>query len=100
MPKEVCNKKHTPKTVKVEEPEDDPEDQNVEEEEEEIPEDEDNDEDFDGEIEFDEEYNEDLSAIASALVSEDGETIADIMASIRDQLHNLVKIGKLMVKSR
>lgn len=94
------------KMVKPEEPELEPEDQEVEDTEEvcedhdEEEEDEEEDEDYVAEMEFDEDYNEDLSAIASALVSEEGETIADIMASIRDQLHNLVKIGKLMAKQR
>lgn len=70
----------------------DPEDEHDDEDE--------DDEDFDpeGEVIDFEDYNEDITAIASALVSEEGDSIADIMADIREQLRNLVKIGKVMVK--
>lgn len=94
MSKNVISKK---KVVIEQEPEVDP----VEEPEEDLEEELEDDEFDDGdeeEVGFDTEYNEDLAAIAAALVSEDGESIADIMADIRDQLRNFVKIGKMMMK--
>ena len=43
-------------------------------------------------------YDEDLQVISSALMTEEGESIADIMSDIRDQLVKLVKIGKMLAR--